>query len=183
MRRDTETWIWRRPHLIYVHMWTSPKTCTLLVLRLSRNSFPRSKRRTQYFLNDMMKIALGVMAVLTLGSARALESDGSNNSINGINGNSSSNRILRAGVFHFPPFVTVSTGTSGQLQFGGSDVALVQTIARDIGFQEASSELSDIRHGLVVRIAGSHPAGPGSIPGGGRTFLLSPRKETNTLFA
>ncbi len=86
----------------------------------------------------MMKIALGVMAVLTLGSARAPESDGSNNSINSINdGNSSSNRILRAGVFHFPPFVTVSKGISGQLQFGGSDVALVQTIARDIGFEEA----------------------------------------------
>ena len=27
-----------------------------------------------------------------------------------------------------------------------------------------------IRHGLVVRIAGSHPAGPGSIPGGGIIF-------------
>ncbi len=86
----------------------------------------------------MMKIALGIMAVLTLGSARAPESDGSNNS---INGNSSSSRILRAGVFHFPPFVTVSKGTSGQLQFGGSDVALVQTIARDIGFEEARCEL------------------------------------------
>ena len=28
-----------------------------------------------------------------------------------------------------------------------------------------------LRHGLVVRIAGSHPAGPGSIPGGGTNFL------------
>ena len=27
-----------------------------------------------------------------------------------------------------------------------------------------------IRYGLVVRIAGSHPAGPGSIPGNGRSF-------------
>ncbi len=28
-----------------------------------------------------------------------------------------------------------------------------------------------IRYGLVVRIAGSHPAGPGSIPGNGILFL------------
>ena len=28
-----------------------------------------------------------------------------------------------------------------------------------------------IRHGLVVRIAGSHPAGPGSIPGAGITLF------------
>ena len=28
------------------------------------------------------------------------------------------------------------------------------------------------RHGLVVRIAGSHPAGPGSIPGGGKTVFF-----------
>ena len=27
-------------------------------------------------------------------------------------------------------------------------------------------------HGLVVRIAGSHPAGPGSIPGGGIILLV-----------
>jgi hypothetical protein len=26
------------------------------------------------------------------------------------------------------------------------------------------------RYGLVVRIAGSHPAGPGSIPGNGRNY-------------
>ena len=29
----------------------------------------------------------------------------------------------------------------------------------------------EIRHGLGVRIAGSHPAGPGSIPGVGKAFL------------
>ncbi len=28
-----------------------------------------------------------------------------------------------------------------------------------------------VRHGLVVRIAGFHPAGPGSIPGGGTPFF------------
>ena len=30
-----------------------------------------------------------------------------------------------------------------------------------------STHPSSLRHGLVVRIAGSHPAGPGSIPGAG----------------
>ncbi len=30
---------------------------------------------------------------------------------------------------------------------------------------------NNVRHGLVVRIAGSHPAGPGSIPGGGINFF------------
>ena len=30
-----------------------------------------------------------------------------------------------------------------------------------------------IRHGLGVRIAGSHPAGPGSIPGVGTSFCQS----------
>ena len=31
--------------------------------------------------------------------------------------------------------------------------------------------LVSLRYGLVVRIAGSHPAGPGSIPGNGIPFL------------
>jgi hypothetical protein len=29
-----------------------------------------------------------------------------------------------------------------------------------------------IRYGLVVRISGSHPGGPGSIPGIGKMFLI-----------
>ena len=29
---------------------------------------------------------------------------------------------------------------------------------------------TSLRYGLVVRIAGSHPAGPGSIPGNGKLF-------------
>ncbi len=47
-------------------------------------------------------------------------------------------------------------------------------------FDLRSTRLILIRHGLVVRIAGSHPAGPGSIPGGGNFFtqyLYSPRLE------
>ena len=34
-----------------------------------------------------------------------------------------------------------------------------------------------VRHGLVVRIAGSHPAGPGSIPGVGNRFLSNYYKK------
>ncbi len=32
--------------------------------------------------------------------------------------------------------------------------------------------LNTVRYGLVVRIAGSHPAGPGSIPGNGILFVF-----------
>ena len=35
-----------------------------------------------------------------------------------------------------------------------------------------SSPSSSIRYGLVVRIPGSHPGGPGSIPGNGNIFNL-----------
>ena len=34
-----------------------------------------------------------------------------------------------------------------------------------------------IRYGLVVRIAGSHPAGPGSIPCNGRRFAVCSAKQ------
>ena len=40
--------------------------------------------------------------------------------------------------------------------------------------KESLTPISNLRYGLVVRIAGSHPAGPGSIPGNGillKTFL------------
>ena len=42
------------------------------------------------------------------------------------------------------------------------------------------SELKEylLRHGLVVRIAGSHPAGPGSIPGAGTQYFLPPAADT-----
>ena len=33
-------------------------------------------------------------------------------------------------------------------------------------------QLISLRYGLVVRIAGSHPAGPGSIPGTGTPFCI-----------
>ena len=48
-------------------------------------------------------------------------------------------------------------------------------------FKTASSggsihiSLATVRYGLVVRIAGSHPAGPGSIPGNGILFFLFAR--------
>ena len=39
-----------------------------------------------------------------------------------------------------------------------------------------------IRYGLVVRIPGSHPGGPGSIPGNGNIFK-SPKKPVRSLAA
>ena len=39
--------------------------------------------------------------------------------------------------------------------------------------QSLQSVFITLPHGLAVRIAGSHPAGPGSTPGGGtQTFLI-----------
>ncbi len=35
--------------------------------------------------------------------------------------------------------------------------------------------IGSFRYGLVVRIAGSHPAGPGSIPGNGKYILSTPQ--------
>ena len=48
---------------------------------------------------------------------------------------------------------------------------LALLIAFSLEFSEILNSISRLlRHGLVVRIAGSHPAGPGSIPGGGILF-------------
>ena len=41
---------------------------------------------------------------------------------------------------------------------------------------EFEIELYIFPYGLVVRIAGSHPAGPGSIPGVGKRFLSNYKK-------
>ena len=40
--------------------------------------------------------------------------------------------------------------------------------------------LNTVRYGLVVRIAGSHPAGPGSIPGNGILFPYSSPQQPLT---
>ena len=42
---------------------------------------------------------------------------------------------------------------------------------KDQIFKVCPTKQQVIRHGLGVRIAGSHPAGPGSIPGVGIIFL------------
>ncbi len=39
--------------------------------------------------------------------------------------------------------------------------------------------IGSFRYGLVVRIAGSHPAGPGSIPGNGKYILSTPQVKKN----
>lgn len=41
-----------------------------------------------------------------------------------------------------------------------------------MGAKTVANCITAFRYGLVVRIAGSHPAGPGSIPGNGRPLLI-----------
>ena len=40
-------------------------------------------------------------------------------------------------------------------------------------FSNTSAAACHLRYGLVVRIAGSHPAGPGSIPGNGSKLFFA----------
>ena len=49
--------------------------------------------------------------------------------------------------------------------------------SQTIRYAKLLNILQHLRHGLVVRIAGSHPAGPGSIPGNGIPFFHYPKKE------
>ena len=48
----------------------------------------------------------------------------------------------------------------------GHDTCFMKA-SQTINYAELLHILQHLRHGLVVRIAGSHPAGPGSIPGAG----------------
>jgi hypothetical protein len=51
---------------------------------------------------------------------------------------------------------------------------IVQEFIEFVTIVEILQMFLSIRHGLGVRIAGSHPAGPGSIPGAGnQTFLAN----------
>ena len=43
--------------------------------------------------------------------------------------------------------------------------------SQTIRYAKLLNILQHLRHGLVVRIAGSHPAGPGSIPGAGNLIF------------
>ena len=42
-----------------------------------------------------------------------------------------------------------------------------------IKYSNVPQLFTELRYGLVVRIAGSHPAGPGSIPGNGTQLFFS----------
>ena len=50
---------------------------------------------------------------------------------------------------------------------------VLQGSENDISLTYSRILYRHIRHGLVVRIAGSHPAGPGSIPGAGNLLLIT----------
>ena len=45
--------------------------------------------------------------------------------------------------------------------------------SQTIRYAKLLNILQHLRHGLVVRIAGSHPAGPGSIPGAGNLLFAN----------
>ena len=50
-------------------------------------------------------------------------------------------------------------------------------------YQAVNPAFPSLRYGLVVKIAGPHPAGPGSIPGNGIPFCISPKiKKTVTVW-
>ena len=76
-----------------------------------------------------------------------------------------------------PPTFRLTAERASRLRHGGTLVSQLQNNQMRIPInvsglplQKYSSSAS-IRYGLVVRIPGSHPGGPGSIPGNGISFL------------
>ena len=86
-----------------------------------------------------------------------------------------------------PPTFRLTAERASRLRHGG--LSLLRIPGHCIGTEESKSaflfpgesvlmyplqaSLSSVRYGLVVRIPGSHPGGPGSIPGNGITFATS----------
>ena len=82
-----------------------------------------------------------------------------------------------------PPTFRLTAERASRLRHGGTLVSQLQNNQMRIPInvsglplQKYSSSAS-IRYGLVVRIPGSHPGGPGSIPGNGNHVLS---KNTST---
>ena len=76
-----------------------------------------------------------------------------------------------------PPTFRLTAERASQLRHGGmlTKVFVGNYLNRPLlrtqeSYGGTHSCLSSLRYGLVVRIAGSHPAGPGSIPGNGNPF-------------
>ena len=83
-----------------------------------------------------------------------------------------------------PPTFRLTAERASRLRHGG--LSLLRIPGHCIGTEESKSaflfpgesvlmyplqaSLSSVRYGLVVRIPGSHPGGPGSIPGNGNLF-------------
>lgn len=81
-----------------------------------------------------------------------------------------------------PPTFRLTAERASQLRHGGMlQCQTVNTDFESLGrllevWESTKFKLqshSSLRYGLGVRIAGSHPAGPGSIPGNGNLFLFS----------
>ena len=76
-----------------------------------------------------------------------------------------------------PPTFRLTAERASRLRHGGKLLYPGQNISAQIEQCKMSSAFSElpwqtsIRYGLVVRIPGSHPGGPGSIPGNGISFL------------
>ena len=75
-----------------------------------------------------------------------------------------------------PPTFRLTAERASRLRHGGKFLYPGQNISARIEQCKMSSAFSElpwqtsIRYGLVVRIPGSHPGGPGSIPGNGIYF-------------
>ena len=76
-----------------------------------------------------------------------------------------------------PPTFRLTAERASRLRHGGKLLYPGQNISAEIEQCKMSSAFSElpwqtsIRYGLVVRIPGSHPGGPGSIPGNGKLLF------------
>ena len=77
-----------------------------------------------------------------------------------------------------PPTFRLTAERASRLRHGGTLVSCLQKNKLRIPINVSGlpiqkySWVASIRYGLVVRIPGSHPGGPGSIPGNGNLFRL-----------
>ncbi len=54
---------------------------------------------------------------------------------NGTGSEEQQDKVLRAGVFHFPPFVIMEDGEDVGSRMSGADVALLRTVGESLGYK------------------------------------------------
>ncbi len=54
---------------------------------------------------------------------------------NGSESEEQQGKVLRAGVFHFPPFVIMEDGEDVDSRMSGADVALLRTVGESLGYK------------------------------------------------